>query len=442
MITKFVSKEQNQTTKFGGVVLLFFSVFMLGYFIPRNNFIEEIIFFGTAWIGLWLIHNKKNISNIFVFGLLLRLSLLISTPLLSQDYIRFLWDGYLTYEGINPLLFKPSELFDLIKESNFAAELAAELNRELSHQESYSRYFPLQQWIFFIAALTKSKLGGIIVLRIIIIAFDIATYFILKEIFKRYTINKSKLYLYWLNPLVILEFTGNLHTEGVFICFLLISLLSLSKMEDLKGGFFLSLSFCSNILSASFLPLLLLKGGRYRWFKLLIGFIPFSVITFSPFIKFDQLSKYLSHITQGIQTNTSKISLLTIFEWFEFKMFSNIELEFTYLLGYLFAGLIILIIAWKYRYRNRKVLFTAFTLITSIILILSPSIKPSLIIIPLALSLCTNFSFPLVWSGLAVLYYVYFDYSIPIGLKNSITLTSIAIVFVFFYKDLNLLFKR
>ena len=185
MITKFVSKEQNQTTKFGGVVLLFFSVFMLGYFIPRNNFIEEIIFFGTAWIGLWLIHNKKNISNIFVFGLLLRLSLLISTPLLSQDYIRFLWDGYLTYEGINPLLFKPSELFDLIKESNFAAELAAELNRELSHQESYSRYFPLQQWIFFIAALTKSKLGGIIVLRIIIIAFDIATYFILREIFKR-----------------------------------------------------------------------------------------------------------------------------------------------------------------------------------------------------------------------------------------------------------------
>ena len=438
MITKFVFKEQNQATKFGGVVLLFFSVFMLGYFIPRNNFVEEIIFFGTAWIGFWLVQNKKNNSNIFVFGLLLRLSLLISTPLLSQDYIRFLWDGYLTCEGINPLQFKPSELFNLIKESNFAIEL----NRELSHQEAYSSYFPLQQWIFFIAALTKSKLGGIIVLRIIIIAFDIATYFILKEIFKRYTINKSKLYLYWLNPLVILEFTGNLHTEGVFICFLLISLLSLSKMEDLKGGFFLSLSFCSNILSASFLPLLLLKGGKYRWFKLLIGFIPFSVITFSPFIKLDQLSIYFTSITQGLQNNTSKISLLTIFEWFEFKMFSNKELEFIYLFSYLFAGVIILIIAWKYRYRNRKVLFTAFTLITSIILILSPSLKPSLIIIPLALSLCTNFNFPLVWSGLAVLYYVYFDYSIPIELKNSIAFTSTTIVLVICYKDLKLQIKK
>ena len=438
MITKFVFKEQNQATKFGGVVLLFFSVFMLGYFIPRNNFVEEIIFFGTAWIGFWLVQNKKNNSNIFVFGLLLRLSLLISTPLLSQDYIRFLWDGYLTCEGINPLQFKPSELFNLIKESNFAIEL----NRELSHQEAYSSYFPLQQWIFFIAALTKSKLGGIIVLRIIIIAFDIATYFILKEIFKRYTINKSKLCLYWLNPLVILEFTGNLHTEGVFICFLLISLLSLSKMEDLKGGFFLSLSFCSNILSASFLPLLLLKGGKYRWFKLLIGFIPFSVITFSPFIKLDQLSIYFTSITQGLQNNTSKISLLTIFEWFEFKMFSNKELEFIYLVSYFFAGVIILIIAWKYRYRNRKVLFTAFTLITSIILILSPSLKPSLIIIPLALSLCTNFNFPLVWSGLAILYYVYFDYSIPIELKNSIAFTSITIVLVICYKDLKLQIKK
>lgn len=426
-------KEQNRTAEFGGLILLFSSIFLLIYFVPTNNFFEEIIFFVFGWIGFWLIRFKKNDSNVFEFGLLLRISLLISTPLLSQDYIRFLWDGYLTIESINPLYYKPSELFHLFKDNDFAISLYD----EISNKNAYSTYFPLQQWIFYIAALTKSKLGGIIILRVMIIVFDIATYVVLKRIFQRYDIDKNKLALYWLNPLVIIEFTSNLNTEVMFIFFLLTGLLSLSKMEDIKGGFFLSLSFCSAVFSLFFLPLLLLKGGKYRWSKFLIGFIPFSALTFIPFVNGEQLEIYFGLLGKYFQTDSHSIYLLGLIHSLGYN-----KIEFVYLFCCSLVGMITLIISWKYRYRNRKVLFTGLTLIVSIILLLFLPLKPAYIIIPLAISLCTKLSFPLIWSGIGFLFYSYSDNSIPMGLKNSIMISAFLLLLGFLYKDLKILFKK
>ena len=428
-----MSKEQNRTKEFGGQILLFASIFILVYFVPTNNFVEEIILFVIAWIGFWLTRQRKNNSIFFGFGLLLRISLLISTPLLSQDYVRFLWDGYLSFEGINPLYSKPSELFHLIEDNNFALSLY----EKISNKDSYSTYFPLKQWAFYFAALTKSELGGIIVLRVIIIVFDIATYVVLKQILQRYNIDKNKLALYWLNPIVIIELTGNLNTEGMFICLLLTSLLSLSKMKDIKGGFFLSLSFCSTIFSLFFLPLLLLKGGKYRWSKFLIGFIPFSALIFIPFINWDQLEIYFSHLGQGFITDINSSYFLSLIHSLEYN-----KIEIVFLFCCLLVGMITLIISWKYRYRNRKVLFTGLTLIISIILLLFMPLKPVYMIIPLALSLCTKLSFPLIWASIGFLFYCYSDDSIPMELKNSIVISAFLLLLGFLCKDLKMLFKR
>ena len=102
-------KTQNKHIKYGGVLLLLCSMLMLGYFLPQDNFSQQIGFFAIGCAGFWMCL-KSDFSNIFLIGLLLRLALIASTPLLSDDYIRFLWDGYLTSEGINPFNFKPSEL--------------------------------------------------------------------------------------------------------------------------------------------------------------------------------------------------------------------------------------------------------------------------------------------------------------------------------------------
>src|SRR5690606_17883315 len=53
---------------------------------------------------------KNNLKFLIAASLLFRLLFLFSTPLLSQDFHRFLWDGHLMLRGINPYLFTPEEL--------------------------------------------------------------------------------------------------------------------------------------------------------------------------------------------------------------------------------------------------------------------------------------------------------------------------------------------
>ncbi|MGI9553793.1 MAG: hypothetical protein ACR2NC_02625, partial [Thermodesulfobacteriota bacterium] len=45
---------------------------------------------------------KKILFYIFIIGLLIRVITLFSIPVLEDDYFRYLWDGSVTANGINP----------------------------------------------------------------------------------------------------------------------------------------------------------------------------------------------------------------------------------------------------------------------------------------------------------------------------------------------------
>jgi hypothetical protein len=66
---------------------------------------------------LYLSKKDRSISFYLFIAVVIRVSLVFTTPNLSDDYFRFIWDGHLSLNGENPFEKKPSEQDSLIGNS-------------------------------------------------------------------------------------------------------------------------------------------------------------------------------------------------------------------------------------------------------------------------------------------------------------------------------------
>ncbi len=164
-----------------------------------------------------------------------RLLGMLHLPLLSDDVYRFIWDGSLLAHGYNPFLYLPKEVLT----SPIAAQagLTEVLFQKLNSPNYYTVYPPLLQgWFAVAATLGKSESGTIFWLRVPILLGEVATLWFLYKILKvkgqDEAAARQGTLLYALNPLAVVELTGNLHYEGLTICFLLAGLYFYLKQKD------------------------------------------------------------------------------------------------------------------------------------------------------------------------------------------------------------------
>jgi len=220
----------------------------LGYFVEREDFNLMLpLFFGLFPLLAYFLNfgSKSSLGlGFFVGGLVLRLSLLMAIPFWSEDFVRFLWDGELVRMGFNPYLELPADFLQTLGDAQ--NPYLANLLDLMNSPNYFSVYPPLNQAIFYLAALgaEMDPWRGVVALRILIILGEIGVFFVLKKLFQAFSIPSSQLILYWLNPLVILELTGNLHFEGfvllslllVVIYFCSLDLLELDSFGELQLG--------------------------------------------------------------------------------------------------------------------------------------------------------------------------------------------------------------
>ena len=97
---------------FAFVSILFYSAF--AYDLVRTDYIKLFMLFGALFYLCTKIiqFEKWNFKFLFVSGILFRLVFLVAVPNLSQDFYRFIWDGELIKNGINPYLFTPDQILE------------------------------------------------------------------------------------------------------------------------------------------------------------------------------------------------------------------------------------------------------------------------------------------------------------------------------------------
>jgi alpha-1,6-mannosyltransferase len=97
---------------------------------------------------------------------------------------------------------------------------------------------------------------------------------------------------------------------------------------------------------------------------------------------------------------------------------------------------IILIITWKYRYRNRRVIFTGLTFIISTYLFFSPIVHPWYAIIPLGLGIISKLRYPIAWSMLIFISYSFYDSQLSTLTKQLFIVLEYSVLLVIFISDI------
>ena len=161
---------------------------------------------GAALLLLWR-RGSLSMSEVLWGALFLRLAFFPLLPDLTDDPFRYIWDGWLQLEGINPYKFVPSD-------PALETVQSADLYEKLNSKEYYSIYPPLSQLFFALAGLFYD--GGWATAYYVLKAAFVAVEFGGVLLLARLTTARNVLLYAW-NPLVLIETAGQGHTEALLV---------------------------------------------------------------------------------------------------------------------------------------------------------------------------------------------------------------------------------
>lgn len=143
-------------------------------------------------------------------ALLFRLALLPLLPGLTDDLYRYIWDGWLQVEGINPYRYPPEHEALASFQDTFLYE-------HLNSRPYYSIYPPVTQLFFAVGGWFYSIDWKVsyYVLKGLFTAVEFGGLLILSRL-----TSARNLLLYAWNPLVLIETAGQGHTEAILVFFL------------------------------------------------------------------------------------------------------------------------------------------------------------------------------------------------------------------------------
>lgn len=392
--------------------MLFYASF--AYDLIRTDFAKLFMLFAALF---FLCHKimrfeKWNFNFLLVAGILFRLVFLVAEPNLSQDYFRFIWDGELIKNGINPYLHTPDQLME---QGNVPIANADELYAGMSelNAKHYSNYPPVNQLFFALAAFLGggSILGSIIVMRLSIILADLGVLYFGRKLLQNLNLANHMAFWYFLNPLVIIELTGNLHFEGIMLFFFVWSLYLISKNQMLWATPVYALSIMVKLVPLLLLPMFLKYLGikKSMVFYSLVSVC--CVLILYPFYSsffIDHYSETVGLWFSNFEFNASVYNVVKkiAVEHHEAKPWELIESYGSMIIKAMIA--IVLLIALLRKNQKLQTVITSMVLALACYYFLSSTVHPWYVVFLLGIAIFTEYKFVLVWSFAVILsYYAY-----------------------------------
>lgn len=409
----------------------------IAYYIERDQTIVLLSLFSILFVAYFFV--VKNLITIeFQFllfaGILFRVIFLCSTPTLSDDFYRFIWDGNLLLNNINPFGFLPTEVLEngLIENTPNNKHLLQSMNSPAY----YSVYPPILQFIFYIAVKFSfgSNLTAIMIMRLFIISAEIGSIIFIRKILAHLNLNPLKGIIYWLNPLAIIELSGNLHFEGVMIFFVLAAFYFLLKNKLTISAILLGFSIATKLIPLIFLPLIINAIGLKKGIIYCATVFLVCCLLFYGFFDkqvFVNINTSLRLYFQNFEFNAS---IYYILRWFGYQFYGYNSIATIGKILPVICTSIVLIVSFKNQKNCSKTdcIFPKALNILFVYYLFALIVHPWYICFLLVISVFTNTTYIIVWS--AVVFTTYTTYASAEYYENLFFIfIEYAIVIIFFY---------
>ncbi|MGB0929438.1 MAG: hypothetical protein ACPGVB_01590 [Chitinophagales bacterium] len=437
-------------------LLLFISLiayYILAYETLRTEVYQVFALFGVLFLAYGLLYKSVRDASTYKWllfaSILFRVILLFALPNLSDDFYRFNWDGRLLVNGISPFEALPIHFMDGTYLGIVPDNLTNTLYSQLNSPEYFTIYPPVCQFIFWFSCFffPNDLYGATVLMKTFLLFFEIGSIYLLYRMVQAFGIAPKKILLYALNPLVIVELTGNLHFEAAMIFFTLLAvrfvlpIFSPSKGEislpDSKGDvmFFegnnrniifsaiaMGLAVSSKLIPLIFLPFFISYLGFRKsiLYGGIVGIVTF--LGFLPLFTFDILQNLLSSVGLYFQKFEFNASIYYLVRWLGYQQYGyNVIQTAGRNLAILTLVSILLLAFWRSRGARsqgrgvKKIhlvetlsLLQNFLFALLIYFAFANIVHPWYVNSLVALCIFTSFRFPILWSGMVVLtYYTY-----------------------------------
>lgn len=151
-------------------------------------------------------------------AVLFRLLALPAGPVLTDDIYRYLWDGHLQSQGLNPYSLPPGD--------PALDPVGTPYRERINNPELPTIYPPAAQVVFLVAALLP---GGLLALKAILVLLDLGTILVIAAILRERGAHPARCIVYAWSPLAVIEVAWSGHVDPVGVFFLALGALGIIK---------------------------------------------------------------------------------------------------------------------------------------------------------------------------------------------------------------------
>lgn len=380
----------------------------LGYFTMRASFLQVLLTFALIFsLYLVILRSKTLAGNVklaVAVALLFRFSLFFSLPNLTDDYFRFIWDGLLVASGHNPYLLTPAAF---MTSTQPVPGLDVSLFEHLNSPDYYSVYPPLCQYVFGLSAKIcgADLYANIILIRIFTYLAEGGSIWLLFKISKLINAGPIMPLIYALNPLVVIELSGNLHPEAMMIFLLLLALFMLVKGRQTLSAVSFGFAVGAKLIPLIFLPLLIIRLGiskSIRYF-LIVG-ATFAVL-FAPFLSALAVNNFISGLILYFRVFEFNASIYYLVRWIGYFITGYNTIAVTGVVLAVVSSLAIVAVACLEKQKDWSPLFGSMLYCLTIYFFFATTVHPWYLTTLVALSALTGYRYGLVWAAAAILSY-------------------------------------